>query len=307
MLGAAGRPVQGLPPRQGRRDPQGPHRRPGQAAHALARDRHDRKNTPVHNAPMTLADVDGDFMAQVEVTGEINPGDSRPSDRAVRNLKFTFQSAGLILYQDKNNFIRLERAASIFTERLTPVHRLIDRGRPGRQAGHQADLPRHPRRRHQADHDPPQGADPVPVQSRRGSDSVHTFREFALELPQQGQGRPGRRRTSRPSRSSRPSRASPCSATAPRSIESWTTNSGRFAAGSMRDRASGRVIPGRRRIRCEPTRADGSPGHPAQPLARRRPDTRWDCRMNVEAIRDRLPPELHETFDREYLNAGSRC
>jgi hypothetical protein len=94
-----------------------------------------RKNTPVHNSPMALADGDGDFLAQVSVTGEISPGDKLPGDRAARNVPFTFQSAGLVLYQDKNNFLRLERAASIIINRLTPVHRLlVEVVRDGQQA-----------------------------------------------------------------------------------------------------------------------------------------------------------------------------
>src|SRR5262245_66056238 len=80
-----------------------------------------RKNVPVHNAPMTLADVDGDFLAQVSVVGEMNPGDKLPRDRPVRDIGFTFQSAGIVLYQDKNNFMRIERASSIFIDRMTQV------------------------------------------------------------------------------------------------------------------------------------------------------------------------------------------
>jgi regulation of enolase protein 1 (concanavalin A-like superfamily) len=94
-----------------------------------------RKNQPLHNAPMTLTEVEGDFAAFVEVTGEISPGSALPKDRAVRGLPFTVQSAGLLLYQDKNNFLRLERAASILTDRLTPVNRLlIEAVKDGQQA-----------------------------------------------------------------------------------------------------------------------------------------------------------------------------
>ena len=141
-----------------------------------------RKNTPVHNAPMTLADVNGDFLVQVSVTGEMNPGDKPPSDRAVRNLPFTFQSAGLVLYQDKNNFMRLERAASIFTDRLTPVHRILVEAVQRRPAGDPADLL-----------DIPEGDTKLIMIRRKGriqclfvpsgSGTVHTFREFALDFP----------------------------------------------------------------------------------------------------------------------------
>jgi regulation of enolase protein 1 (concanavalin A-like superfamily) len=141
-----------------------------------------RKNSPVHNAPMTLAEVDGDFLAQVTVTGEMNPGEKRASDRAARNIPFTFNSAGLVLYQDKNNFMRLERAASILTDRLTPVHRLlVEVVRDGQQAIKPIYL------------DIPEGDTKLILIRRKGrirclfvpsgSGSLHTFREFALNFP----------------------------------------------------------------------------------------------------------------------------
>ena len=141
-----------------------------------------RKNVPVHNAPMTLADVDGDFLVQVSVTGEMNPGDKSPSDRAVRNLPFTFQSAGLVMYQDKNNFVRLERAASIFTDRLTPVHRLlVEVVRDGQQAIKPIYL------------NIPEGDTKLIMIRRKGrirccfvptnTDHLYTFQEFAVDFP----------------------------------------------------------------------------------------------------------------------------
>ena len=89
----------------------------------------------MHNAPMTLTEVEGDFAALVEVTGEINPGSTMPKDRQGHTLPFTFQSAGLILYQDKDNFVRLERAGSVIIDNLQPVHRLIiEAVKDGKQA-----------------------------------------------------------------------------------------------------------------------------------------------------------------------------
>ncbi len=103
--------------------------------HTLSPELVTRANKPVHNAPMTLTDVEGDFAAIVEVTGEINPGPTPPRDRQVRNLAFTVQSAGLIVYQDKDNFLRLERAGSVVTQTLKPLHRLIIEGvKDGKQA-----------------------------------------------------------------------------------------------------------------------------------------------------------------------------
>jgi regulation of enolase protein 1 (concanavalin A-like superfamily) len=141
-----------------------------------------RKNEPVQNAPMTLAEVDGDFLATVTVTGEINPGAKLPSDRAVRSLPFTIQSAGLVLYQDKNNFIRLERAGSILTAQLTPIHRLLVEVV---EDGKQAFKPNHL--------DIPEGDTTLILSRRRGrvrcmfvaagSGSLYTFREFAADFP----------------------------------------------------------------------------------------------------------------------------
>jgi hypothetical protein len=103
--------------------------------HTLSPEMVVRKNQPLHNAPMTLTDVEGDFAAFVEVTGEINPGPTPPRERQARGLPFTVQSAGLIVYQDKNNFLRLERAGSIITSQLKPLHRLIiEAVKDGRQA-----------------------------------------------------------------------------------------------------------------------------------------------------------------------------
>ncbi len=74
------------------------------------------KKKSLHNAPFTVADVEGDFAAVVDVTGDIEPGAALPKDRKGNNIPFTFQSGGLILYQDKNNFLRLERAGSVIID-----------------------------------------------------------------------------------------------------------------------------------------------------------------------------------------------
>ena len=42
--------------------------------HTLSPELVARKNQPLHNSPMTLTEVEGDFAALVEVTGDINPG-----------------------------------------------------------------------------------------------------------------------------------------------------------------------------------------------------------------------------------------
>ncbi len=83
------------------------------------------KNKPLHNAPMALIDVEGDFGAIVEVTGDMKPGSTLPKDRQGNDLVFTFQGAGLLLYQDKDNFVRLERTAGVSLASLQPIHKVL--------------------------------------------------------------------------------------------------------------------------------------------------------------------------------------
>jgi Trypsin-like peptidase domain len=83
------------------------------------------KNKPLHNAPMTLVDVAGDFSALVKVTGEMLPGSNLPKDRQGNNIPFTFNGAGLLLYQDKDNFVRLERSAAVDVSSLKAFHTVL--------------------------------------------------------------------------------------------------------------------------------------------------------------------------------------
>jgi len=152
--------------------------------HTLSPEITTRKNRKVslHNAPMTMTDVDGDFAALVEVTGEISPGSATPKDRQGHTIPFTVQSAGLILYQDKDNFLRLERAGSIITGSLTPVHRLIiEAVKEGKQAMNPIYL------------DVPEKDTLLILVKRKGrvqcffspdgGQTVVGFHEFALDLP----------------------------------------------------------------------------------------------------------------------------
>lgn len=70
-----------------------------------------KSKKPLHNAPMTLSDVSGDFAALVLVTGDINPGSTPIKDPQGKKLPITFQGAGLVLYENADNFLRLERTA----------------------------------------------------------------------------------------------------------------------------------------------------------------------------------------------------
>jgi S1-C subfamily serine protease/regulation of enolase protein 1 (concanavalin A-like superfamily) len=88
----------------------------------------DRQRKPIHNAPRAMAEVEGDFLAYVRVNGDIDPGLDPTTDARGHRLPFSFQGAGLLLYQDKDNFVRLERAcmaegASLVRELLVEVVR----------------------------------------------------------------------------------------------------------------------------------------------------------------------------------------
>ncbi len=150
--------------------------------HTLSPELLNRTNQPLHNSPMTLTEVEGDFAAIVEVTGDITPGSEPPKDRQVRNFHFTVQSAGLILYQDKNNFFRLERAGSVFSDTLKPVHRLIiEAVKNGKQAMTPIYL------------DVPEGDTLLIIERRKGrvrcmfspnqGRQIMAFRAFQLDLP----------------------------------------------------------------------------------------------------------------------------
>ncbi len=56
------------------------------------------------NAPRALTEVVGDFDVQVHVPGEIRPG-----TKPLKEFPFTFQGAGLLVWHDKHNYVRLER------------------------------------------------------------------------------------------------------------------------------------------------------------------------------------------------------
>jgi hypothetical protein len=59
------------------------------------------------SAPRLLREVDGDFTIQVKVSGEFDPGDEA-AKRDERDIA-PFCSAGLLLWQDEGNYLRLER------------------------------------------------------------------------------------------------------------------------------------------------------------------------------------------------------
>jgi regulation of enolase protein 1 (concanavalin A-like superfamily) len=73
----------------------------------------------LRTAPRSLAEIEGDFSMQVKVAGNIRPG-NMPLDK----LPISFQGAGLLLWQDTNNFIRFERAVLSSTE-IAMTHQVM--------------------------------------------------------------------------------------------------------------------------------------------------------------------------------------
>jgi hypothetical protein len=72
------------------------------------------------NAPRVLRDVEGHFVAQVKVTGDLGAGDVPVVSGPVAS-----RSAGLVLWQDERNFVRLERIAGRAPDGERPRDRLL--------------------------------------------------------------------------------------------------------------------------------------------------------------------------------------
>jgi hypothetical protein len=83
------------------------------------------KKKPLHNAPMSLIEVEGDFAALVQITAEIRAGSTPPQDRQGNSISHTLHGAGLLLYHDRDNFVRLERTAGVAVAMLDPVHKIL--------------------------------------------------------------------------------------------------------------------------------------------------------------------------------------
>lgn len=66
------------------------------------------------NAPRVLQQVEGDFVVQVKVFGKLEPGANSTAPRSV-----PFNGAGLLLWADEKNYVRLER--NMYLVRGTPA------------------------------------------------------------------------------------------------------------------------------------------------------------------------------------------
>jgi S1-C subfamily serine protease/regulation of enolase protein 1 (concanavalin A-like superfamily) len=82
-----------------------------------------KSGKPLNNAPRTLTKVKGDFAAIVKVVGEFDPGATAPSTPQGKKITFTYQGAGILLYQDPKNHIRIERACRV--DNLAIKHQLL--------------------------------------------------------------------------------------------------------------------------------------------------------------------------------------
>jgi regulation of enolase protein 1 (concanavalin A-like superfamily) len=79
-------------------------------------------------APRALTEVDGDFTVQVKILGNIRPG-TKPLNK---KLGMTFQGAGILLWQDNSNFLRVERTSTFMRERVQQIRvETCKDGKPG--------------------------------------------------------------------------------------------------------------------------------------------------------------------------------
>jgi regulation of enolase protein 1 (concanavalin A-like superfamily) len=85
----------------------------------------------IKNSPMVLIDVEGDFVAQVKVAGEVMPGRT-----PVEKMPFAFHGAGLLLWKDKDNYVRLERAGAGAHGHPHTHQILVEVCKDGKPAGH---------------------------------------------------------------------------------------------------------------------------------------------------------------------------
>ena len=104
--------------------------------HTLAAQIVDKKNQPVKNAPRMLSPVQGDFVAHVRVVGDMRPGTaSVPHPKTGKSLPITFHGAGIVLWQDKDNYIRLERTCGTAGGPTLVNRLLVEVCKDGKEAG----------------------------------------------------------------------------------------------------------------------------------------------------------------------------
>jgi regulation of enolase protein 1 (concanavalin A-like superfamily) len=66
------------------------------------------------NSPRVLREVEGDFVIKVKVEGEFKPAEKSTNPRGV-----PYHGAGILIWSDSDNFIRLERGALLRRNKIT--------------------------------------------------------------------------------------------------------------------------------------------------------------------------------------------
>lgn len=68
-------------------------------------------------SPMTLTEAEGNFDMRVQVAGSLLPG-LEPAKHKGKSLPNTYQGAGLVVYEDKNNYVWIERGVTVERNRF---------------------------------------------------------------------------------------------------------------------------------------------------------------------------------------------
>ncbi len=88
------------------------------------------------NAPSSLAKVRGNFVASVVVDCSLDPGGETILGPQGKKLPFSFQGAGLLLWQDEGNFVRVERCKGTGGGAGGLIHRaLVEVYKNGKELG----------------------------------------------------------------------------------------------------------------------------------------------------------------------------
>ena len=99
----------------------------------------------LYNAPCALIRAEGDFVATVGVENTFDPGGEGIVVPTGKKLPFSFQSAGILIWQDEKNFVRLERSKGS-DGKISMLNRvLVEVYKNGREAAvHYIDVPEQP-------------------------------------------------------------------------------------------------------------------------------------------------------------------
>lgn len=85
------------------------------------------------NAPRVVRSIEGDFIIEVQVLGAVRPGAVSTTEDSV-----PYHGAGLVVWQDEKNYVRLERAA-VFNEDRIVSYANFELREDGIRAGSQPD------------------------------------------------------------------------------------------------------------------------------------------------------------------------